>query len=110
MNTTSLEALVKEHLERAESASSGRSSHTIYGGHEHVLRQTVIAMAQGQGLNDHESPGEATLLVLHGRVRLETSTQSWEGAEGDHLVLPPERHNLMALTRAAVLLTVAVRR
>jgi quercetin dioxygenase-like cupin family protein len=31
-----------------------------------VLRQTVIALAAGQTLDEHENPGEATLHVLHG--------------------------------------------
>ena len=40
MQKVSLTALVRHHLETASTASSGRSAHTIYGGHEHVLRQT----------------------------------------------------------------------
>lgn len=35
----SLTALVRHHLETALAASSGRSGHTIYGGHERLLRQ-----------------------------------------------------------------------
>jgi hypothetical protein len=39
----SLTALSRHQLENARNASSGRSAHTLYGGHEHVLRQTLIA-------------------------------------------------------------------
>ena len=45
MNKMSLTVMVREQLLVAESASNGRSSHTVYGGHEHVLRQTLIALA-----------------------------------------------------------------
>ena len=48
MNKVSLTALAREHLETARAASSGRSSHTVYGGHEHVLRQTLIALKGGR--------------------------------------------------------------
>jgi quercetin dioxygenase-like cupin family protein len=50
--------------------SSGRSAPSVYGGHEHTLRQTVIAMATGHILDEHENPGEATVQVILGRVRL----------------------------------------
>ena len=57
MEKVSLTALAREHLESARAASSGRSAHTIYGGHEHSLRQTVMALTAGSKLDDHESPG-----------------------------------------------------
>lgn len=109
MDSTSLNALAQEHLAKAETSSSGRSAHTIYGGQQHALRQTLIALAAGHELDEHESPGEATLQVLQGRVSLSAGDTTWEGAAGEHLVIPPERHNLRAVESAAVLLTVAVR-
>ena len=102
-------ALVDELLDRARSASSGRSARTVHGGHEHDLRQTVIALAGGRALGEHESPGEATLQVLRGEVRLSAGDETWDLTAGDHLVIPPRRHDLVALTDAAVLLTVATR-
>ena len=74
-----------------------------------ILRQTVIALASGQQLNEHENPGEATVHVLHGRVRLAAGDVSWEGSPGDLLVVPEESHSLLALEDAAILLTVAKR-
>jgi quercetin dioxygenase-like cupin family protein len=109
MNAISLSQLATEQLGNARAASSGRASVTVHGGQEHDLRQTVIALAEGRSLGEHESPGEATLQVLSGRVRLLAGEESWEGVEGDHLVIPPARHDLTALTDAAVLLTVATR-
>lgn len=107
MQITSLTELVHQHLTLAREASSGRSAHTVYGGHEQDLRQTLIALAGGRHLDDHENPGEATLQVLHGTVRLTTGDTAWDAAPGDHLVIPPSRHGLEALEDSVVLLTVA---
>jgi quercetin dioxygenase-like cupin family protein len=35
-----------------------------------VLRQTVVGMLAGTELGEHNNPGEATVHVLRGRVRL----------------------------------------
>lgn len=110
MEKMSLTALVRQQLSLAQNASSGRSASTVYGGHEHVLRQTMIAMMAGQMLNEHENPGEATVHVLHGRVQLAAGDTSWEGSPGDLLVVPDTTHSLEALETAVVLLTVAKHR
>ena len=34
--------------------------------------------AEGARLAEHETPGEATVQVLHGRVRMISGAQSWE--------------------------------
>jgi quercetin dioxygenase-like cupin family protein len=107
MEKMSLTALAREHLASAERATSGRSAHTVYGGHEHVLRQTLIALNAGQALDEHENPGEATLQVLHGRVRLIAGKNAWEGSTGDLLIVPDSRHSLEAVETSTVLLTVA---
>lgn len=107
MEKLSLDALAREQSAKAAQASSGRSASTVYGGHEHVLRQTVIAMRTGTVLADHENPGEATVHVLHGRIRLTAGDVSWEGRKGDLIVVPLSVHSLQALEDATVLLTVA---
>jgi quercetin dioxygenase-like cupin family protein len=110
MQGRSLIQLGEEHLLTAKASSSGRSAVTIHGGQEHDLRQTLIALVAGSALHEHESPGEATVQVLTGDVRLTAADgDTWEGTAGDHLVIPPQRHSLDALTDAVVLLTVATR-
>jgi quercetin dioxygenase-like cupin family protein len=108
MQAEPLPDLVREHLEVARSASSGRSAHTIHGGHEHRLRQTLIALAAGQQLDEHESPGEATLQVLEGKVTLVAGAERHDGVTGDLIVIPDARHSLEASDDSVVLLTVAV--
>lgn len=107
MQKMSLDALARENLARARAGNGGRSAETVYGGHEHVLRQTVIALTAGSVLSEHENPGEATLHVLSGRVRLHAAGETWEGRDGDLIVIPEDRHGLTALEDAVVLLTVA---
>jgi len=109
METISLNDLAGDLVARAREAHSGRAAHTVYGGAEHSLRQTVIALAGGTGLAEHESPGEATLQVLRGRVRLGSASGEEDGAAGSFLLIPPERHRLDALEDAVVMLTVANR-
>ena len=109
MQSQSLSRLADEKLAAAREASSGRAAVTVYGGHEHDLRQTLVALVSGRALGEHDSPGEATLQVLVGEVRLTAGADSWDGEQGDHLVIPPERHDLLATTDAVVLLTVATK-
>jgi hypothetical protein len=47
MEKFSLTATARRQLEEARRVSSGRSATTVYGGHEHTLRQTVIALSAG---------------------------------------------------------------
>jgi len=109
MDGIQLTELAEQHLVEARAGHAGRAAHTVYGGHDHALRQTVIALAAGHELAEHESPGEATLQVLLGRVRLTAGDETWEGGQGSFVAIPPARHALAALEDAAVLLTVHVR-
>lgn len=106
MDSFALTALADELLAAARAARSGRGARSVHGGHDRRLRQTVLALAAGRGLDEHENPGEATLQVLCGRVRLSAGEESWRGAAGDFVVIPSRRHSLEAIEDSAVLLTV----
>ncbi|WP_394621351.1 LuxR family transcriptional regulator [Lentzea sp. JNUCC 0626] len=105
----SLTELARGQVERARAASSGRSASTVHGGHERALRQTVMALRGGEHLHEHEHPGEVTVQVLLGRVRLVAGADSWEAAPGDLLTLPDRRHRVEALEDSAFLFTTALR-
>ena len=108
MDRSSLTELAGKHLDVARQASSGRSAHTVHGGHASTLRQTVIALTGGQQLDEHENPGEATLLVWHGRVRVTAADgDTGEATAGEILTIPDSRHMLEALEDSVLLLTVA---
>jgi len=107
MQKLSLEALARQHLARATTSATGRSSQTVHGGHERVLRQTLIALRSGSVLAEHENPGEATVLVLRGRIRLVGEDAAWDGMAGDLIVVPDARHSVEAVEDAALVLTVA---
>lgn len=106
MQKTSLTALARTELHAALEASSGRSAKTVYGGHEHLLRQTVIALRAGESLAEHQNPGEATVQVLQGRVVLAAGEESWSGWTGDLITIPDAPHSLAAVEDSTVLLTV----
>lgn len=106
MHKKSLTTLAHEHLDKARAGSNGRSAVTIYGGQEHSLRQTMIALRAESGLDEHESPGEATLQVIQGRVTLVAQENRWNGTPGDLMVIPDSRHSVEAVEDSVILLTV----
>jgi quercetin dioxygenase-like cupin family protein len=103
----SLAALADGLLATALSASSRRSACPLDGGRPHLLSQTVIALAGGQTLAEHENPGEATVQVLRGRVRLAAGDTTTDGSAGELLIVPFARHSVTALEDAVLLLTIA---
>ncbi|MDP7702636.1 MULTISPECIES: cupin domain-containing protein [unclassified Mycobacterium] len=106
MESISLTDLASEKLAEARTTHSGRAAHTIHGGHTHELRQTVLALLAEHELSEHDSPGEATLQVLEGHVRLTAAEDTWEGKAGDYLAIPQVRHALLAVQDSVVMLTV----
>ena len=106
MDSISLTSLASEKLAEAHQSHSGRAAHTIHGGHTHELRQTVLALLAGRDLSEHDSPGEATLQVLQGHVRLTAGADTWDGKTGDYVAIPLQRHALHAVEDSVVMLTV----
>lgn len=109
MSPSSLSVLAEEQLVLARATNSGRSARTVHGGSTSALRQTLVALVGGHALEEHASPGEATIQVLRGRVRLVAQDRSWPGVAGDLLVIPDARHALHADEDSVLLLTVARR-
>lgn len=102
----SLIAQARQELKLAADAPSGRSAKTVFGGHERTLRQTVIALSAGRALEEHNNPGEATVQVISGHIRLRAGDVVWEGLPGDLLIVPAERHAVEAVDDSAFVLTV----
>ena len=88
----------------ATALESGRAGRTIC--HLPTLRATLIALAAGHQLDEHNSPPAATLQVLRGQVVLQTRDRQWPLTAGHLVVIPRQRHALRAETDAVVLLTV----
>ncbi|MEV4297696.1 cupin domain-containing protein [Microbispora rosea] len=107
MTRVSLTALARDLLALAREADTGRSATTVHGGYDRSLRQTVVALRQGEHIGEHEHPGEVTVHVLHGRVRLVTGSDSWDGQPGDLLAMPERRHRVEAVQDCAFLFTTA---
>lgn len=97
-------ALADQHLTLARDDPHGRSA--VLVAHDGELRQTLIALAAGSRLGEHNSPAAATLQVLSGEVRVEDAggVQA-DVPEGQLWVLTHERHAVVALEEAVFLLT-----
>jgi quercetin dioxygenase-like cupin family protein len=85
---------------------AGRTATTILTGT--VMRSTLIAMAEGNDLAEHDSPAAATLQVIRGRVTLRSGERTWGLARAQVMPVPPTRHSVHADSDAVVLLTVAL--
>jgi quercetin dioxygenase-like cupin family protein len=105
----SLDAIAREQLAAAHRADAARAATTVIGGHERVMRQTVVALAAGAELSEHENPGEASLYVISGRVEVRSGGDTWSARTGDLVEIPPARHSVHAVEDSAVLLTAVPR-
>jgi quercetin dioxygenase-like cupin family protein len=104
---TDLGALAEELLARAAQTGARRAARTLAHPVD-GLRQTVVALLGGSELQEHESPGAASLLVLRGRARLVAGDDAVVVGAGEVVPIPPVRHSLHADEDTVVLLSVAV--
>lgn len=102
-----LDTLADDLLGQARTSQAKRTAKTLVTGD--FLRATLIALAEGAELAEHDAPTAATLQVVAGRVRLYTGDREQVLESGQLAVIPPQRHGLVALADAVVLLTVALR-
>ncbi|HEX7804644.1 MAG TPA: cupin [Cellulomonas sp.] len=96
-------SLTWSHLQEAKAAPNGRSAGRIV--HDGDLRQTVVGLAAGTELGEHNAPHAATLQVLHGRVRVTSPSGDDELGTGALHLLTHERHAVLALEDSVFLLT-----
>ncbi|MDN5900137.1 MAG: LuxR family transcriptional regulator [Brachybacterium sp.] len=103
----SIEALARQQIKAAYHAGGRRAAETVFGGHEKVLRQTVMGLLKGAEIGERGNLDEATIYVLEGRVQLWIGDDCWEARQGSLLILPEARHRLVAIMDSALLITVA---
>jgi quercetin dioxygenase-like cupin family protein len=99
--------LAAELLQKATAESAGRAARTL----PHPvdgLRQTLIALREGAAMDEHESPGAASLMVIRGRVRIRAGDDSVDLGPHQIAPIPDRRHSLEAAEQSVVLLSVAV--
>lgn len=100
---SNLEALTSVHLAKARAAENGRSAEVLV--HDGPLRQTVLALAEGTELGEHNSPPAASILALRGRLRVTVADGHDEISAGELRVLTHDRHAVLALEDSVFLLT-----
>lgn len=108
MTVMSIESHAADLLEKAAQAGNGRAATTVYGRQGARLRQTLVALTEGNVLGEHKSPGDASLYCLRGRVLVRSSEGQHELATGDLVPIPPQRHDVEALETSLLLLSVAI--
>lgn len=88
----------------ARRASAQRAGNTLYRGDG--LRQTMVALLAGAEMTEHESPIEAFLHVIQGRVTIHGDDRKWTIEAGQLLPIPPEKHSVIAEEDSVFTLTV----
>lgn len=106
-STLHLPTAAAELLASLADEASGRAARTLTPGAHAPLKQTLLALQAGHTLQDHRAPGQATLEVLIGCVRLTTDAGEVALDAGHWAPIPDEVHGLAADEDSVALLTVA---
>lgn len=101
-----LHAAGRDLLEVAGRLSAGRASRTLTPGPGVALKQTLLAIREGQRLGEHRAPDVATIQVLDGAATITTADDRLALSAGQWAMIPDTDHDLVADRDAVVLLTV----
>jgi quercetin dioxygenase-like cupin family protein len=94
-------------LNEIETPEGSRSPAVLHS-QDGESRVVLIELTPGQALTEHQVTEAALLLVVSGRVRVETATDSIEAAAGELFRFDPaERHSVSSPEGARVLLTLS---
>lgn len=108
MDVVSIDALTDAQLAEAQVAESGRSSTTVHGRTGARLRQTLIALAADRVLGEHQSPGDASVFCLRGKIQIRTNNETIDLSAGELVAVPAQRHDVLAIEPSVLILTVAL--
>jgi quercetin dioxygenase-like cupin family protein len=95
-----------ELLIRAADSPNGRATQLVHTASDVGLSQVLLALREGSELADHDNPGEATLQVLSGAVRLSAGDDGWSVRAGQLIPIPRRRHAVFAEQDSVCMLTV----
>ena len=101
----SLHSIAEELIAAARANNSHRAARTVLGDQHRQLRHTLIALAEGATMGEHEAPGEGSLYVIEGEVDLRGGSDNARLKAGELAEIPPERHSVQAITESVILLT-----
>lgn len=107
--TVDLHDAAQELLAGLADQRSGRLARTLSPGAHAPLKQTLLALAADHRLQDHRAPGQATIEVIVGRVRLTVGDEAETLVTGQWAPIPDQVHGLAADEDSVALLTVAAR-
>ncbi len=105
--TVDLRAAAEELVRSLAGQPSGRAATTLTPGAHAPLKQTLLALAAGNRLQDHRAPGRATIEVIVGQVQITVGDEGTVLAAGQWALIPDQVHGLLADEDSVALLTVA---
>lgn len=104
-NVVDLGTIGSDLLKRAADSPNGRATQLVWSVPDIGFSQVLLAICEGRELADHANPGEATLQVLSGRVRLSAGDETWRVSSGRLVPIPRRRHAVLAERDSVALLT-----